>query len=139
LLGVGHSAHDTIRALIAAGVMVVAKPFQIGIRIEHPQALVDRWQYGAACGHRRLPPAEYHLVAKRAAEGLGDVYSFCMCPGGMILPTNESDRAHRHERQNVVSRSFANSAGLRFRRRRSTMIRWSASISFSDGSAPRLI
>lgn len=90
LLGIGHSARDTIRMLNAAGVSVVAKPFQLGVRVEHPQSLVDRWQYGAACGHSRLPPAEYHLVAKGAARERGDVYSFCMCPGGMILPTNES-------------------------------------------------
>lgn len=90
LFGIGHSAHDTLRALIAAGVTVVAKSFQIGVRVEHPQTLVDRWQYGPWCGHRRLPPAEYHLVVKGAAGEWGDVYSFCMCPGGMILPTNES-------------------------------------------------
>ena len=90
LLGAGHSARDTIRMLIAAGVCVVAKPFQLGVRVEHPQALVDQWQYGVSCGHGRLPPAEYHLVSKRSAGDLGDVYSFCMCPGGVILPTNES-------------------------------------------------
>ncbi len=90
LLGVGHSARDTIRMLVARGVSVTAKPFQLGVRVEHPQALVDSWQYGPSCGHHRLPPAEYHLVAKGAADKLGDVYSFCMCPGGLILPTNES-------------------------------------------------
>ena len=111
LLGIGHSAHDTVRALIAAGVTVVAKPFQIGVRVEHPQALVDGWQYGAACGDRRLPPAEYHLVAKGAAAGLGDVYSFCMCPGGIILPTNESAGLIATNGASNVSRSgrFANS------------------------------
>ncbi|GJQ25213.1 MAG: hypothetical protein HBSAPP02_02450 [Phycisphaerae bacterium] len=96
LLGVGHSAHDTLRMLVRRGVKVIAKPFQFGVRVEHPQALVDRWQYGAACGHRRLPPAEYHVVAKGAgnaagtSHAAGDVYSFCMCPGGTILPTNET-------------------------------------------------
>ena len=90
LLGIGHSARDTIRMLVGAGVRVSAKPFQLGVRVEHPQSLVDRWQYGGLCGHRRLPPAEYHLVSKGAGGDLGDVYSFCMCPGGTILPTNES-------------------------------------------------
>lgn len=90
LLGLGHSARDTIRMLAARGVSVIAKPFQLGVRVEHPQSLVDSWQYGQSCGHHRLPPAEYHLVAKGAAGELGDVYSFCMCPGGLILPTNES-------------------------------------------------
>jgi uncharacterized FAD-dependent dehydrogenase len=111
LLGIGHSAHDTIRSLIAAGVTVIAKPFQIGVRVEHPQSLVDRWQYADACGHRRLPPAEYHLVAKGAAAARGDVYSFCMCPGGVILPTNESAGIIATNGASNVSRSgpFANS------------------------------
>ncbi len=90
LLGPGHSARDTIRMLVERGVSVTAKPFQLGVRVEHPQAMVDRWQYGPMCGNHRLPPAEYHLVSKRTAGDLGDVYSFCMCPGGVILPTNES-------------------------------------------------
>ncbi len=111
LLGVGHSAHDTLRAMIAAGVTVVAKPFQIGVRVEHPQSLVDHWQFGPACGHRRLPSAEYHLVARGAASSHGDVYSFCMCPGGMILPTNESPGLIATNGASNVSRSgpFANS------------------------------
>ncbi|MCZ6697829.1 MAG: FAD-dependent oxidoreductase, partial [Planctomycetota bacterium] len=90
LLGIGHSARDTIRMLAQRGVTLEAKAFQLGVRVEHPQELVNRWQYGDACGHPRLPPAEYHLVAKGAADNRGDVYSFCMCPGGIILPTNES-------------------------------------------------
>jgi uncharacterized FAD-dependent dehydrogenase len=70
---------------------LVAKPFQMGVRIEHPQDAVDRWQYGSLAGHSRLPPAEYQLVAKSAAGTLGDLFSFCMCPGGMILPSHESE------------------------------------------------
>ena len=90
VLAVGHSARDTLRQLAARGVVFSAKPFQLGVRIEHPQSQVDRWQYGSACGHTRLPPADYHLVAKRAGGTRGDLFSFCMCPGGVILPTNES-------------------------------------------------
>ncbi len=90
ILSVGHSARNTIRMISERGVVIVPKPFQIGVRIEHPQAMVDHWQYGAAAGHRRLSAAEYHVVAKGAAGAAGDVFSFCMCPGGMILPTNES-------------------------------------------------
>ena len=89
ILGIGHSARDTLRMLARRGVALAPKPFQVGVRIEHPQAHVDRWQYGDAAGHERLPPAEYHLVAKGAAGELGDLFSFCMCPGGTILPTNE--------------------------------------------------
>lgn len=90
ILAVGHSARDTIRMLARHGVRMEAKPFQFGVRIEHPQDVVDRWQYGTLAGHDRLPPAEYHLVAKGAAGRHGDLFSFCMCPGGQILPTNES-------------------------------------------------
>jgi uncharacterized FAD-dependent dehydrogenase len=83
------------------------------VRIEHPQDMVDRWQFGEFCGHVRLPPAEYHLVAKGAAGPYGDMFSFCMCPGGIILPTNEN---HGLIATNGASRSnrggpFAN-AGL---------------------------
>ena len=90
ILAVGHSARDSLRMLSRHGVKFVPKPFQLGVRIEHPQTLVDRWQYGERCGQTQLPPADYHLVAKGAAGRYGDLFSFCMCPGGVILPTNES-------------------------------------------------
>jgi len=95
ILAVGHSARDTLRMLAARGVRIDPKPFQVGVRIEHPQDTVDRWQFGAAAGDVRLGAAEYHLVARgavcnSAGESAGDVFSFCMCPGGVILPSNES-------------------------------------------------
>jgi uncharacterized FAD-dependent dehydrogenase len=100
-LAPGHSARDTYRWLRDAGVAMERKPFQIGVRIEHPQAWVDRLQYGPAAGHPALPPAEYHWVV----DGGGvDVFSFCMCPGGEILPATESpgfictNGASRHKR-----------------------------------------
>ncbi len=89
ILAVGHSARDTMRMLHDAGVTIEARPFQIGVRIEHPQEMVDAWQYGQMAGHDNLPPAEYHVVAKGAAGEGRDCYSFCMCPGGAILPSNE--------------------------------------------------
>jgi len=89
LLGIGHSASDTFAQLHAAGVVLEARPFQFGVRIEHPQEMVNRWQYDIAVDHPRLPPADYRLVAKGAAGAAGDLYSFCMCPGGIILPTAE--------------------------------------------------
>lgn len=89
ILAIGHSARDTMRMLCRVGVTAEARPFQIGVRIEHPQSLVDRWQYGRMAGHDKLPPAEYHVVAKAAGGARRDCYSFCMCPGGVILPTNE--------------------------------------------------
>ncbi len=86
-LGLGHSARDTIRALHDLGVAMERKPFQLGVRIEHPQHLINRMQYGPEfCTHSQLPPADYRLVARIPG---GDVFSFCMCPGGEILPATE--------------------------------------------------
>jgi len=87
LLGIGHSARDTYAMLARAGVALSGRAFQMGLRIEHPQALIDRAQLGPHAGRAELGPADYHLVARRAA-GAGDVFSFCMCPGGRVLPAN---------------------------------------------------
>jgi uncharacterized FAD-dependent dehydrogenase len=87
ILAVGHSARATYEMLVARGVAVVAKPFAIGVRVEHPQPLIDEIQYGAAhAKHPRLPAAFYHVTAQvRAAGEERGVYSFCMCPGGWIV------------------------------------------------------
>ncbi len=84
VLALGHSARDTIEALAREGLPVEAKPFQIGLRIEHPQALVDAGRYGDARDPERLGHAYYALVAKPAGDALG-VHSFCMCPGGQVV------------------------------------------------------
>jgi len=111
LLGIGHSARDTYRILSSRGVAMEAKPFQLGVRIEHPQSLVDTWQYGTCASHPRLPPADYQLVARGAAASAGDLFSFCMCPGGTILPTNESESliATNGASRSTRSGPFANS------------------------------
>ena len=83
LLAPGHSSRDTYRMLRQAGVALQPKPFAIGTRVEHPQKLIDRIQYGPSAGHPRLPPAEYQL-AYRSGAGRA-VYSFCMCPGGSVI------------------------------------------------------
>lgn len=83
LLATGHSARDTYQLLYDKGVAMVQKPFSIGVRIEHPQKLIDRSQYGRFAGHPNLPAAEYHL-AVRTREGRG-AYTFCMCPGGTVV------------------------------------------------------
>ncbi|MEM7168191.1 MAG: FAD-dependent protein [Planctomycetota bacterium] len=85
-LGIGHSARDTYHMLHDRGVALENKPFQMGVRIEHSQEYIDRVQYGSAAGDPNLPPAEYQWVIRR--DG-GDVFSFCMCPGGEILPATE--------------------------------------------------
>jgi hypothetical protein len=83
VLAIGHSARDTFAALHAQGVRIEPKPFSIGVRIEHPQGIIDRARYGTFAGHRRLGAADYKLV-HHASNGR-DVYSFCMCPGGTVV------------------------------------------------------
>ena len=83
-LGIGHSARDTYAMLHQTGIRMEAKPFAIGVRIEHPQEFIDRMQYGAAAGSPYLPAADYALTYRDEENGRG-VYSFCMCPGGMVV------------------------------------------------------
>ena len=83
VLAVGHSARDTFQMLWDRGVAIEAKPFSIGLRIEHPQSLVDRYRYGERAGHPRLGAADYKLIY-HCANGRS-VYSFCMCPGGTVV------------------------------------------------------
>ena len=83
VLALGHSARDSFAMLHAAGVAMAAKPFSIGVRIEHPQSLIDAARYGAFAGHPILGAADYKLV-HHASNGRG-VYSFCMCPGGRVV------------------------------------------------------
>lgn len=83
LLCVGHSARDTFEMLHRAGVPLQAKPFSMGVRIEHPQALINRAQYGPAAGHPALGAADYKLSAH--LPGGRGVYTFCMCPGGVVV------------------------------------------------------
>ena len=91
VLAVGHSSRDTFGMLLERGVHVEAKPFSIGFRIEHPQALIDRARFGNFAGHPDLGAAEYKLV-HHASNGR-DVYSFCMCPGGTVVAaTSEEGR-----------------------------------------------
>lgn len=83
LLAMGHSARDTFAMLHAAGVPMRQKAFQLGLRIEHPQANVNHWKYGRERYFDILGAADYSLVAK----GQRDLYSFCMCAGGYVIPS----------------------------------------------------
>jgi uncharacterized protein len=83
VLATGHSARDVYAWLADAQIRLEAKAFALGVRIEHPQALVNRIQYGTLANHPRLPNAEYHLAYTEHERG---VFSFCMCPGGFIVP-----------------------------------------------------
>jgi len=91
VLAIGHSARDTFQMLFDRGVAIEAKPFSIGVRIEHPQSLIDRCRYGERAGHPLLGAADYKLV-HHASNGRS-VYSFCMCPGGTVVAaTSEPGR-----------------------------------------------
>ena len=91
VLAIGHSARDTFAMLQAAGVHVEAKPFAIGVRIEHPQSWIDKARFGADAGNRILGAAEYH-ISHHCKNGR-TVYSFCMCPGGTVVAaTSEEGR-----------------------------------------------
>jgi len=83
ILGIGHSARDSYEMLHAIGVPLRPKAFQLGLRIEHPQENVNRWKYGREEYLSLVGAADYSLVAK----GQRDVYSFCMCAGGIVIPS----------------------------------------------------
>ncbi len=84
VLACGHSARDTYAMLAKRGVSIVSKPFAIGVRIEHPQELIDRAQYGTFAGHHLLGAADYALVY-HTPDKARTAYSFCMCPGGQVV------------------------------------------------------
>ncbi len=91
VLALGHSARDTFRMLHKRDVFLEAKPFAIGFRVEHPQSLIDQARLGKYAGHPELGAADYKLV-HHAKNGRA-VYSFCMCPGGMVVAaTSETGR-----------------------------------------------
>ena len=83
VLATGHSADDIYEMLHRRGVRLEAKPWAMGVRVEHPQELIDRIQYHSADMREWLPAAAYSLVSQVGGRG---VYSFCMCPGGVIVP-----------------------------------------------------
>jgi uncharacterized FAD-dependent dehydrogenase len=83
VLAIGHSARDTYATLRQRGVPFVAKPFQLGVRIEQPQESINRFQYGAKRWERVVGAADYSVVAR----GINDLFSFCMCAGGHIIPS----------------------------------------------------
>jgi uncharacterized FAD-dependent dehydrogenase len=86
VLATGHSARDVHHLLLAAGVRLEAKPFAMGVRIEHPQPLIDKIQYGRFAGHAKLPAAPYRLAF--TPDDKRGAFSFCMCPGGWIVPAS---------------------------------------------------
>jgi len=83
ILAIGHSARDTFQMLADRGIFIEPKPFSIGFRIEHPQHLIDRCRYGDYAGHKILGAADYRVV--HHCKNDRSVYSFCMCPGGLVV------------------------------------------------------
>jgi uncharacterized FAD-dependent dehydrogenase len=83
LLATGHSARDIFELLHRKNILIEAKPFALGVRIEHPQSLIDSVQYKCDVRGEYLPPASYSIVNQSVGRG---VFSFCMCPGGIIAP-----------------------------------------------------
>ncbi len=90
ILATGHSARDIFELLHQKGIALKAKPFALGVRVEHPQDLINQIQYHGPDYNELLPPAAYKLVEQVEDKG---VYSFCMCPGGIIAPcaTNKAE------------------------------------------------
>jgi len=83
ILATGHSARDIFELLHSKNILIEAKPFALGVRVEHPQALIDNIQYHCIIREEHLPPASYSLVHQVNNKG---VFSFCMCPGGIVAP-----------------------------------------------------
>ena len=91
VMALGHSARDTFETLYDRGVHIEAKPFSIGVRIEHPQSWMDKARFGACAGHPDLGAADYSL--SHHCQNGRTVYSFCMCPGGTVVAaTSEPGR-----------------------------------------------
>ena len=84
VLAIGHSARDTYGMLLRRGVPLEAKPFQLGVRIEQPQAQVNAARYGRNADHPALGAADYNLVARAGGR---DLFTFCMCAGGYVMPS----------------------------------------------------
>lgn len=89
ILAIGHSARDTFETLCEQGIQMEAKPFAIGARIEHKQEMIDFAQFGNNAHHPRLKKASYRLV--HTASNQRGVYTFCMCPGGMVVPSTSKE------------------------------------------------
>ena len=108
IVATGHSAHDIYTMLHHSGVRLEAKPFAMGVRIEHPQSLINKIQYHNSDQMEYLPAAAYSLVEQVAGRG---VYSFCMCPGGFIVPamTDESQSVVNGMSPSHRGSPFANS------------------------------
>lgn len=88
VLAIGHSARETFEMVCEKQIFIEPKPFAIGARIEHLQADIDKSLYGKYAGHKNLPVSEYNLSNTKDGRGC---YTFCMCPGGLVVPSNSEE------------------------------------------------
>jgi uncharacterized FAD-dependent dehydrogenase len=88
VLAIGHSARDTFSMLLKQGIFIEPKGFSVGVRIEHLQSRINEGLYGKMAGHPNLPQGEYQLSYRENGRG---VYTFCMCPGGTVVPSSSSE------------------------------------------------
>ncbi|MFA7585877.1 MAG: NAD(P)/FAD-dependent oxidoreductase [Novosphingobium sp.] len=111
IMAVGHSARDTFYQLHERGVYLEAKPFAIGVRIEHPQSWIDKARYGPFAGNKILGPAAY-AISHQCSNGR-TVYSFCMCPGGRVVAaTSEEGRVVTNGMSQYSRAEFNANSGL---------------------------
>ena len=111
IMALGHSSRDSFESLHARGVAMEAKPFAIGVRIEHPQGWINKARYGAFAGNAVLGPAAY-AIAHQASNGRA-VYSFCMCPGGRVVAaTSEEGRVVTNGMSQYSRAEFNANSGL---------------------------
>ncbi len=108
ILATGHSARDVYELLYQKNILIEAKSFALGVRVEHPQTLIDSIQYHCALRDEHLPPSSYSLVEQVNERG---VFSFCMCPGGIIAPaaTNPNELVVNGWSPSKRDNPFANS------------------------------
>ena len=88
VLALGHSARDTYKMLLSHNFVIEPKPFSVGVRVEHLQSDIDEALYGKYAGHRKLSVGEYNLSDTKGGRG---VYTFCMCPGGEVVPATSQE------------------------------------------------
>lgn len=114
ILAIGHSARDTYEMLYKRGVTIIQKPFAIGARIEHPQKMINKSQYGEYFNHPRLGAADYRLI-EHTSNGR-TAYTFCMCPGGSVIASASEENEvvtngmseHKRDRENANSALLVN-------------------------------
>ena len=107
ILAIGHSARDTLQMLCDSGLRAEQKPFAVGVRIEHPRTMIDRAQYGKLAGHPALGAADYKLNCTPA--GQRGVYTFCMCPGGVVMASASEPEGVAVNGMSAFARDAANS------------------------------